>query len=95
MHLLRRKSKVLDDSLMKEIIHDNSFITDAIIDRAKQEGLKCETIKIVFDDTDYNEHIFMYKSESEEMNKVIKDLEKEALTGSIGKIRKILYNKLG
>lgn len=95
MHLLRRESKVLDDPLMKEIILDNSFITDAIIDRAKQEGLKCETIKIVFDDTDYNEHIFIYKSESEEMNKVIKDLEKTALTGTIGKIRKILYNKLG
>lgn len=81
MHLLRRESKVLDDPLMKEIVLDNSFITDAIIDRAKQEGLKCETLKIMFDDTDHNEHIFIYKSESEEMNKMIQDLEKEDLVG--------------
>lgn len=83
MHLLRRESKVLDDPLMKEIVLDNSFITDAIIDRAKQEGLKCETLKIMFDDTDYNDHIFIYKSESEEMNKEMRNLQKEDLAGLV------------
>ena len=78
LHLVRRKSKVLDDTLMKEMLLNNSFITDAIIDRAKQEGLKCKTIKIIFDDTDYNEHFFIYKSENEKMNKSMQDLQKEA-----------------
>ena len=85
LHLVRRKSKVLDDTLMKEMLLNNSFITDAIIDRAKQEGLKCKTIKIIFDDTDYNELFFIYKSESEKMNKAMamQDLQKEARSGLV------------
>ena len=59
--------------------HEYEIIENAVIDRAKQEGLKCKTIKIIFDSTDYNEHFFIYKSESEKMNKTIQDLEKEVL----------------
>ena len=88
MHLTRRESKVLDDPLIKEIVLDTRFITDAVIDRAKQEGLKCKTVKLMFDDTDYDEHIFIYKSESEKMNKAIQSLEKV----EPNRIGKVIYS---
>ena len=39
--------------------YEYEIIENAIIDRAKQEGLKCKKVKLMLDNTDLYEHIFI------------------------------------
>ena len=53
----------------------NDFIPD-VIDKVEQEGLKCKAIEHVVSDNAEYVYFFIYETECEEMNKVIKVLER-------------------